>query len=199
MTAGKVTADITISLDGYVAGPNQSLENPLGERGNLLHRWMFEQAETNSVAIAAITEPAAFIMGRNMFGPGRGAWDSTWQGWWGAEPPYNAPVFVLTNFAREPMAMNGDTTFTFVTEGIEAALSQAHQAARGGNVGIAGGARVVRQYLSAGLIDELRLHISPVLLGAGERLFDGVADISLEPTEVSGTSLVTHLYYRVCH
>jgi dihydrofolate reductase len=131
------------------------------------------------------------------FGPGRGAWDEEWKGWWGAEPRYHAPVFVITHHPREPPAMEGGTTFTFVTDGIESALAQAHEAAGDADVAIAGGAQTVNQYLAAGLIDEPRLHVAPVVLGAGERLFDGVSDVTLEPLEVSGNDLVTHLTYRV--
>ena len=195
----RVTADLTISLDGFVAGPSQDLENPLGTGGDRVHRWIFERSEANAAAIEAIVEPAAFIMGRNMFGPGRGAWDENWNGWWGDEPPYHAPVFVLTHHRREPLRMQGGTTFTFVTDGIESALTQAREVVGSGTVGIAGGADVVRQYLSAGLIDELRLHIAPVIIGAGERLFDGVGDLLLEPLEVSGNDLITHVTYRVGH
>jgi dihydrofolate reductase len=132
-----------------------------------------------------------------MFGPGRGAWDEQWKGWWGDEPPYHAPVFVLTHHVREPLVMQGGTTFTFVTDGIEAALAQAREAAGDADVAIAGGAATVNQYLAAGLIDELRLHVAPVVLGAGERLFDGVGQLTLQRLEVSGTDLVTHLSYRV--
>ncbi|MEO8282125.1 MAG: dihydrofolate reductase family protein, partial [Pseudarthrobacter sp.] len=128
-----------------------------------------------------------------------GAWDVGWRGWWGEEPPYHAPVFVLTHHQREPLEMQGGTTFNFVTEGIEAALDQARNAAGGKDIAVAGGAQTVQQFLSAGLIDELRLHIAPVVLGAGERLFDGVANLTLEPTEVRGSSLVTHVRYRVFH
>ena len=194
-----VTADLTISLDGFVAGSGQSLENPLGEGGDRLHRWIFEHSEANAAAIEAIVEPAAFIMGRNMFGPGRDAWNEGWKGWWGDDPPYHSPVFVLTHHRREPLTMQGGTTFTFVTDGIESALAQAREAGGSGTVGIAGGADVVRQYLSAGLIGELRLHIAPVIIGAGERLFDGVGELLLEPLEVSGNDLVTHVKYRVGH
>ena len=194
----KVTADIAISVDGFVAGPNQSLDNPLGEGvGDRLHRWMFEEPEANAAAIAGLTAARAYIMGRNMFGPGRGAWDEQWKGWWGEEPPYHGPVFVLTNHPREPLPMEGGTTFTFVTDGIESALAQARAAAGDGDVAIAGGAATVRQYLAAGLIDELRLHVVPELLGAGERLLDGVGSVSLEQIAVSGTDIVTHLTYRV--
>jgi dihydrofolate reductase len=136
-------------------------------------------------------------MGRNMFGPGRDAWDEEWKGWWGDDPPYHAPVFVLTHHPREPVAMQGATTFTFVTDGIESALTQAREAAGSADIAIAGGAGTVNQYLAAGVIDELRLHVVPVVLGAGERLFDGVGDLSLELLDVSGTDLVTHLSYRV--
>jgi dihydrofolate reductase len=194
----RVTCDLTISLDGFAAGPNQSMTEPLGEGGELLHRWQFEERESNAAAIAGILEAGAYIMGRNMFaGPGPGAWDAEWRGWWGEEPPYHAPVFVLTHHPREPLEMQGGTTFNFVTDGIESALSQARKAAGTKDVAIAGGAETVRQYLSAGLIDELRLHIAPILLGAGERLLDGVANLKLEPTEVSGTRLVSHVRYRV--
>jgi dihydrofolate reductase len=194
----KVTCDMAVSVDGFVAGPNQSLDKPFGDGvGDRLHRWMFEQPEANAVAIAAIDAPRAYVMGRNMFGPGRGAWDEQWKGWWGEDPPYHAPVFVLTRHPREPLAMQGGTTFTFVTDGIESALAQAREAAGDADVAIAGGAGTVNQYLAAGLIDELRLHVAPVVLGAGERLFQGVADVDLERLDVSGTDLVTHLSYRV--
>jgi dihydrofolate reductase len=192
----RVTCDLTISLDGYLAGPNQSMTEPLGENGERLHGWMFKDAENNAAELAGILAAGAYIMGRNMFA-GPGAWDEEWRGWWGEEPPYRAPVFVLTHHPREPLEMQGGTTFNFVTDGIESALSQARKAAGTKDVAIAGGAETVRQYLSAGLIDELRLHIAPILLGAGERLLDGVANVKLEPTEVSGTRLVTHVRYRV--
>jgi dihydrofolate reductase len=193
-----VTCDMAMSVDGFAAGPNQSYENPFGEgvHGRLT-RWMLEEPEENAAAIEAITASAAYIMGRNMFGPGRGAWDEAWRGWWGEDPPYHAPVFVLTHHPREPLEMQGGTTFTFVTDGIEAAMAQARAAAGDGDVAIAGGAETVRQYLAAGLIDELRLHVAPVILGAGERLLDDVGDITLEPLDVSATPLVTHLSYRV--
>jgi dihydrofolate reductase len=194
----KVSCGIAMSLDGFVAGPNQSLENPFGDGvEGRLHRWMFEEPDAHAEEIEALTASRAYVMGRNMFGPGRGDWDEQWKGWWGDEPPYHAPVFVLTHHPREPLTMQGGTTFFFVTDGIESALAQARTAADGGDVAIAGGAETVRQYLSAGVIDELRLHIVPVVLGAGESLFDGVGDLTLEPLEVSGTSLVTHVRYRV--
>ncbi|ASN19492.1 dihydrofolate reductase family protein [Arthrobacter sp. YN] len=194
----RVTCDLTVSLDGFVAGPNQSLDKPLGERGESLHRWQFEEREASAAEIAGILEAGAYIMGRNMFaGPGSGPWDQEWRGWWGEEPPYHAPVFVLTHHQREPLAMEGGTTFHFVTDGIESALAQAREAAGDRDVAIAGGAQTARQYLSAGLMDELRLHISPVILGDGERLLDGVGDVTLEPIEARGTGLVTHVRYRV--
>jgi dihydrofolate reductase len=196
----KVTCDMAISLDGFAAGLNQSLDDPFGEGvGDRLHRWMFEAADENAAEIEAITAAGAYVMGRNMFDPGRGGWDLDWKGWWGDEPPYHAPVFVLTHHPREPLAMEGGTTFTFVTDGIESALAQAREAADGEEVAIAGGAATVRQYLAAGLIDELRLHVAPVILGAGEWLFDGIGDPTLEPLDVRGTALVTHLRYRVVH
>jgi dihydrofolate reductase len=194
----KVTCDMSMSIDGFVAGPNQSLKEPLGERvGGRLHRWMSEEPDKNAAAIEAITAAGSYIMGRKMFGPGRGAWDEKWEGWWGEEPPYRAPVFVLTHHPREPLTMKGGTTFTFVTDGIDAALTLAREAAGDADIAIAGGAGTVNQYLAAGAIDELRLHVVPVVLGAGERLFEGVGELTLEPLEITGTGLVTHLSYRV--
>jgi dihydrofolate reductase len=138
-------------------------------------------------------------MGRNMFGPGRGDWDESWKGWWGDEPPYHAPVFVLTHHPREPVATQGGTTFTFVTDGIESALAQARVAAGSGDVAIDGGGSTVNQYLASGAIDELRLHVAPVVLSVGDRLFDGVGPLMLERAGVNATDLVTHLTYRVVH
>ncbi|MEV7606400.1 dihydrofolate reductase family protein [Paenarthrobacter sp. NPDC089322] len=194
----RVTCDLTVSLDGFVAGPNQSLSEPLGEGGEDLHRWQFEEREENAAEIAGILEAGAYIMGRNMFaGPGPGAWAEDWRGWWGEEPPYHAPVFVLTHQVREPLEMQGGTTFHFVNDGIEAALSRAREAAGGKDVAIAGGASTARQFLSAGLIDELRLHTAPIVLGGGERLLDGVRDIRLEPTAVSNSRFASHVRYRM--
>lgn len=194
----KVTADMAISVDGFAAGPNQSLEHPFGEGArDRLTRWMVEEPEAHADAIAGLTAAGAFVMGRNMFSPHRGPHDEAWTGWWGDDPPYHAPVFVLTHHPRAPLAMQGGTTFTFVTDGIESALAQARAAAGDADVAIAGGAATVNQYLAAGLVDELRLHVAPVVLGAGERLLAGVGDLTLEPIEVSGTRLVTHLRYRV--
>lgn len=192
-----VTCDIAMSVDGYVAGPNQSLENPIGEGAeDRLHRWMFEQPEANARELEAITAAGAFIMGRNMFGPDRGDWDLDWTGWWGDEPPYHAPVYVLAHRPRESVEMRGGTTFHFVTDGIESALARAREAAGDADVAVAGGASTVNQYLAAGLIDELRLHVAPVVLGAGERLFTGVGSFDLEPAAVTSTDMVTHLTYR---
>ena len=199
----RVTIDITISLDGFIAGPNQSVENPIGENGDRLHRWMFEAAAKNASELEAITSSGAYIMGRNMFGPIRDEWalgddgKIEWNGWWGPDPPYHAPVFVLTNHPRAPLVMRGGTTFTFVTEGITSALAQAIASSPDGAVSIAGGASTARQYLQAGLVDALRLHLAPVLLGTGERLFDGLNALNLEPLEARATALVTHLAYRV--
>jgi dihydrofolate reductase len=193
----KVTTDPGVSLDGYLAGPNQSLDNPLGEGGEELHRWMFEEAEANKAVREEIVSAGAYIMGRNMFGPDRGEWDLDWKGWWGPEPPYHAPVFVLAHREREPVVMEGGTTFHFVTDGIESALARAREAAGDRTVSIAGGASTIRQYLAAGLIDELRLHVAPLMLGAGERLLDGLGDLKVEQIGVTSTKLVAHLRYRV--
>jgi dihydrofolate reductase len=193
----QVTCDIGMSLDGYVAGPNQSVEDPLGEGAEVLHRWMFEQREENKAEVDAIVDAGAFIMGRNMFGPIRGEWEGEWNGWWGDDPPYHAPVFVLTHYPRPAVEMEGGTIFNFVTDGIESALAQAKEAARERNVAIAGGAETVRQFLNARAIDELRLHVAPELLGAGERLLDGVHGVKLETLNVRANDLVTHMNLRV--
>ena len=198
-----VSINMAISLDGFVAGPHQSLADPVGENGHQLHRWMFETADENAAELEEILSPGAYIMGRNMFGPIRDEWtlgddgEIDWTGWWGPEPPYHGPVFVLTNHPRPPLVMEGGTTFTFVTEGIESALVQAIASSPDGTVSIAGGASTARQYLEAGLVDELRLHLSPVVLGSGERLFDGPIAGRFEPLAARVASLVTHLSYRV--
>ncbi|WP_394938410.1 dihydrofolate reductase family protein [Psychromicrobium sp. YIM B11713] len=195
---GIVTADLAISLDGFVAGPQQSLDKPMGEGvDNRLHNWMFDEPEQNADALAGMQAAKAYVMGRNMFGPIRGKWTGNWEGWWGAEPPYHAPVFVLTHYPRESLTMEGGTSFTFVTDGIESALNRALQAAGDGDVAIGGGAQTVRQYLAAGLIDELRLHQTPAVLGAGERLLDGLTGLQLELLAVTGNHLVSHQRYRV--
>jgi len=196
----KVTTDMAMSLDGFVAGPNQSRDMPLGEGvGDRLHQWMFDEPEKHAEVIDAITAAGAFIMGRNMFGPIRGEWDLEWNGWWGAEPPYHAPVFVLTNHPRASLTMEGGTTFHFVTDGIHAALALARAAAGDRDISVAGGAHTVNQYLAAGLIDELRLHIAPVIVGEGERLLTDVGDLDLTPVHAGGSDLVTHMTYRVGH
>jgi dihydrofolate reductase len=207
----KVTCQISISLDGFVAGPNQSTDHPIGEGGMRLHDWAFatqswrtqhggeggEQSADAEVIDQATQGVGAYIMGRKMFGGGDGPWDEGWRGWWGEDPPYHVPVFVLTHHAREPLTMRGGTSFTFVTDGIESALEQAREAAGAGDVAIAGGARAVQQYLAAGLLDELYLHIVPIVLGAGERLLDGVGDPDLEPVQVVASPKVTHVRYRI--
>jgi dihydrofolate reductase len=187
---GKVRVSaMTVSLDGYAAGPRQSLENPLGERGPELFRWFFPTQTFQAMhgsgsgttgvdddwARRSMTGVGAWIMGRNMFGPVRGPWpDESWKGWWGEEPPYHVPTFVLTHHARKPLEMKGGTTFHFVTEGIESALERAKAAAGNKDVRIGGGAATVRQYLRAGAIDELHLAYSPVLMGSGENLLAGI-------------------------
>jgi dihydrofolate reductase len=197
---GIVTCDLAISLDGYSAGPNQSLEQPFGDgvvNGNTLHSWMFDRGEDHRAELTAITAAGAFIMGRNMFSPGRGAWDPDWKGWWGADPPYHAPVFVLTHVAREPLEMEGGTTFHFVTGGPAEALDLARAAAGDQNVAVAGGATTINEFLAAGAIDELRLHVAPVVLDIGYvRLFDGVGSITWSSASGRWTPEVTHLVYR---
>ena len=200
--AGRVISGITISADGYSAGLNQTEERPFGDDagdgwGDKLHAWFADTPEENRAEIDQMIAANAFIMGRNMFGPVRGEWDRQWNGWWGDDPPYHAPVFVLTHHAREPQPMDGGTTYHFVTDGIEPALAQARAAAGDGDVMVAGGATTINQYLAAGLIDELRLHIVPLTLGAGTRVFDGVPPIRLEQATSRAATLVTHVTYRV--
>ena len=192
-----VVVTMSISLDNVGTGHHQTEERPFGDvPENALHRWMFDEPEENRPEIDAICAAGAFIMGRNMFGPVRGEWDREWNGWWGPEPPYHAPVFVLTHHAREPQPMEGGTTFHLVTDGVESALAQAQEVAGDGDVAIAGGASTVNQYLAAGLIDELRLHIAPCTIGAGTRVFDGVPAQQLEQVDSRAASLVTHVTYR---
>jgi dihydrofolate reductase len=193
-----LTSDPAISLDGYLAGPDQDLENPLGIGGEQLHRWHFEQAEENRAEIDAICSAGAYIMGRNMFGPDRGEWDRDrdWRGWWGDEPPYHAPVFVLTHHPRESIPMEGGTTFHFVTDGPEEALRRAVDAAGDRTISICGGASTINQYLRAGHIDELRLHVAPVVLGAGEAIFTDLKGLDFEVASSRHTSLVTHMVLR---
>ena len=206
-----VTSHISISLDGFVAGPNQSLENPIGEGGLRLHHWVFTTAawlrqqgleggtdnEDSMVVDEVVANIETYIMGRKMFGGGTGPWDQTWKGWWGDDPPYHTPVFVLTHHPREPLAMQGGTTFIFVTDGIESAMDQARAAAGDGVVSIAGGASTIQQFLAAGMLDELYLHVVPIILGAGERLLENVGDPVLEPVKVVASPAVTHIKYRV--
>jgi dihydrofolate reductase len=196
----KVVCDIAVTADGYLAGRGQSPENPFGDAPvERIFGWMFDTPDENKAEIGQMTAAGAFVMGRNMFGPGRGDWDPDWRGWWGEEPPYHAAVFVLTHHPREPLTMQGGTTFTFVTGGIEAALARARAAAGDRDVAIAGGAATVNQYLRAGHIDELRTHVVPVTIGAGERLFEDVPPLNLEIVAARGASLVTHVTYRVHH
>ena len=201
MAKTKVTSGLTITLDGFGAGLNQGFEKPFGDNfdSDLLDRWMFEEPEKHKhkKEIEAILDAGAFIMGNNMFGPQDRRGKPEWKGWWGDNPPYHAPVFVLSHTAREPIEMKGGTTFYFVTDGIESALSKAKEAAGHGNVKIMGGANTINQYLAAGSIDELWLHIVPVTVGAGTRLFEGLPDRKLEPIEISGTSVVTHIRYNI--
>ena len=207
----RVISHISISLDGYAAGPNQSLDEPLGEGGERLHEWVFATEawqrhhgrdtgvrNTDSGVVERVTQNVgAYIMGRNMFGGGPGPWDESWKGWWGDEPPYHVPVYVLTHHEREPLEMQGGTTFHFVTDGVGSALEQARAAAGDGDVHVIGGANAIQQYLAAGLLDELLLHISPIVLGGGARLLENVGDPKLEIAEVVAGEGATHVKYRV--
>ena len=210
----RLRLSITMSLDGYVGGPDQSEENPLGVGGTELHQWFFplkefremhgEEGGETDASSAVVQERwanlGATIMGRNMFGPVRGPWpDDSWRGWWGEDPPYHLPVFVLTHHPREPLAMEGGTTFHFVSDGIESALAHAKDAAAAGDVWLAGGASVVNQYLAAGLVDEIQISIAPVILGSGARLFDGVEPgvVKLEQIRAVDAPGVTHIKYEV--
>ncbi len=198
----RTTCHMSISLDGFVAGPDQSRANPLGVGGMRLHKWHFDADQPGHEADAKLRDAllsrrGAYLMGRNMFGPIRGEWDGQWRGWWGDEPPYHAPVFVLTHYPHEPIEMAGGTTFHFVTDGFAAALERAHAVAGELDVDVAGGASTVRQALAAGAIDQLILDIAPVLLGTGERIFDGVADPGLTPVEVVHSPYATHVRYQL--
>jgi dihydrofolate reductase len=206
-----VRCQISISIDGFIAGPNQSLENPIGEGGLRLHEWAFataswreQQGQTggargidSDVLDEVVQNVGAYIMGRKMFGGGNGRWNESWKGWWGDNPPYHVPVFVLTHQPRAPLPMQGGTTFNFVIDGIESALAQARSAAGQKDIVIAGGAHAIQQYLAAGLLDELYLHVVPIVLGAGERLLENVGDPTLKPVQVIASPNVTHLRYRV--
>ncbi len=209
----KLRFRISMSLDGFVAGPSQGLENPLGIGGMRLHEWVFplttwrasqglEGGEVNAsspVVEESTANIGATVMGRNMFGGYPGPWDTNkpWRGWWGDDPPYHHPVFVLTRYPRESFAMEGGTTFNFVTDGIESALDQARRAAGGQDVSLAGGANAAQQYLKAGLVDEMEIHLVPTLLGSGERLFDGLGDDlhGLELVRTVATPQVVHLKF----
>ena len=210
----KLRFKISMSLDGYVAGPEQSVEHPLGIGGERLHHWAFrlaifrkllgmgdggEKDASTAVVEESVANIGATIMGRHMFGGHPGGWhaESPWMGWWGDDPPFHHPVFVLTHHARAPLALEGGTTFTFVTDGIEVALEQAKRAAGGKNVSLAGGAKAIQQYLAAGLVDEMYLNQVPVLLGDGERLFEGVGDDmhGLKLVRTVATPQVTHLVF----
>jgi len=199
-----VYADLSVSADGYSTGYDQREEAPFGDGfdENVIHGWMFEHGDDHRAEIDAIVAAKAYIMGRNMFGPERGEWTRDWRGWWGEDPPYRAPVFVLTHHPREPVPMAGGTTFTFVTDGVESAFARARDAAGDGDISIAGGADTLNQFLAAGLLDVLRLHVVPVTLGLTGRtdivrLFDGVPPLQLETTQVRTTPEVTHITYRV--
>jgi len=210
----KLRSHISISLDGFVAGPNQSEENPLGEGGERLHDWVVPLAawrQAHGMQGGEVNESArifeesranigAAVMGRNMFGPiGGDAWADGWTGWWGDNPPFHYPVFIVTHHPRDPVEMQGGTTFHFVTDGIESALEQAKKAASGKDVMLLGGGQIVQQYLAAGLLDELELHVVPVLLGDGARIFDnlGGAVVQLEQVRAVEAPGVAHLRYRV--
>jgi dihydrofolate reductase len=209
----KLRCHISVSLDGVVAGPNQSEENPLGEGGERLHDWMVplaawreshdeqggEANESTRIVEESRANVGAGVMGRNMFGPvGGGAWDEQWRGWWGEDPPYHYPVFIVTHYPRDPVVMEGGTTYHFVTDGIESALDQAREAAGGKDVMLWGGANLAQQYLAAGLLDEFELHVVPVLLGGGAHFFDGVGDTGVQLEQVRAVEApgVTHLKYR---
>ena len=209
---GRVWFQQSVSVDGYSAGPEQSLENPLGVGGMRVHGWQFALAEwsrltggagegevnaSTPVFQEALTDYGAVVMGRNMFGGGSGPWDEAWTGWWGDDPPYHTPVFVLTHHARDPQPMEGGTTFHFVTNGIESAVDQAKQSAGDRNVLIAGGANTIQQAMRAGLVEEFELHVSPVVMGSGERLLDAIGAPGLEQIRVVPAPGVTHIKYRV--
>ena len=209
----KLRLTISMSLDGFVAGPSQSVEDPLGIGGMALHEWVFPLAvwrephglgagevnESTAVVEERLANIGATVMGRNMFGGGPGPWgDDPWKGWWGDDPPYHHSVFVLSHHAREPLVCEGGTTFTFVTAGIESALEQARAAAAGKDVSLAGGAEAARQYLAADLVDEMEISLVPILLGAGERLFErlGPGNPELTHTRTVAAQGVTHLKFE---
>ena len=211
---GKVKFSVTMSLDGFLAGPNPRFEEPLGDGGEELHEWMLRTAafkefhggeggvtgRDDEIVREATENTGAYVMGRQMFGGGEGDWgDGSWKGWWGDDPPYHVPVFVLTHHPRERVPMEGGTTFHFVTDGIESALARARAAAGDGDVQIAGGADVIQQYLKAGVVDEFQVTVAPMFLGGGVRLFNdlGNDEIQLEVVRAVESPLATHLKYRV--
>lgn len=211
---GKVTAEISVSLDGFVAGPNPSLEQPLGAGGEKLHEWVVrlktwremhgmdggETGPDGEMVAESLRATGAVVMGRRMFSGGEGPWedDPNADGWWGEEPPFHVPVFVVTHHTREPLPMQGGTTFTFVTDGVESAVEQARAAAGDKNVSVGGGASVIQKLMDAGLLDEIQIHLVPVLLGGGVRLLENVGVADLERTEfASSPTGVTHLRFRV--
>jgi dihydrofolate reductase len=210
----KLKLSMSMSLDGFVAGPDQSEDNPLGVGGEQLHQWLVplaafrerhgeEGGEVNASSAVVdewLENAGATVMGRNMFGGGPGPWpEEPWNGWWGDDPPFRHPVFVLTHHPREPLELRGGTTFHFVTDGIEVALERARGAAGGKDVALGGGAHTARQYVAAGLLDEMVISVVPLFLGGGERLFDGLGDAGVDLTQVSAVEApgVTHLRYRV--
>ncbi len=201
MNEQKIVSGMTITLDDFAASHNQTFEKPFGDNfdSELLERWMFVEPEKskNKKEVDSILDAGAFIMGSNMFGPKDRRDTPEWKGWWGDNPPYHTPVYVLSHKEREPIEMEGGTTFHFITDGIDSALSQAKNAAGDRNVMIMGGATTVNQYIKAGYIEELWLHIVPVTIGTGIRLFEDVPNLKLEPIEVTGTSVVTHIRYKV--
>jgi dihydrofolate reductase len=212
---GKVVADITVSLDGFVAGPNPSLEDPLGQGGERLHEWAFaaeawrkqhgreggERNADSAVIAESLAVTGAVVMGRRMYSGGSGPWDSdpNADGWWGDDPPFHVPVFVLTHHPRETVMKEGGTSFTFVADGIESAVARAREAAGDKDVNVAGGANAIQQTLESGLLDEIQLHIAPLLLGAGTRLFESPANanVEFERIRVIDSPTVTHLKFRV--
>ncbi|MGD8617058.1 MAG: dihydrofolate reductase family protein [Gammaproteobacteria bacterium] len=211
MTTVRVES-LTVSLDGYIAGPDQSLKNPLGIGGTELHTWAFSTRTfqekvlgsdggatgvDDEIAARGFSNIGAWILGRNMFGPIRGPWqDDEWKGWWGDSPPYHVPAFILTHFPRDPIQMEGGTTFFFVTGGIREALALARDAAGGKDIRIGGGANTIQQFLRDGLIDEMHIAVAPVILGAGERLYEGVnlRELGYICKEQIGTELATHYF-----
>src|SRR5215203_2814055 len=191
-----VYSDIAVSADGFAAGPNQREEAPLGDiPEDWLHAWMFETYDENKAEVDGIVDSGATIMGRNMFGPVRGPWEGDWKGWWGDNPPYHGPVFVLTHYPRASITMEGGTTYHFVTDGIHAALKLATEAANGKDIRLAGGVAAIRQYLQAGLIDQMHLAIAPIMLGSGESLLSGIDTLKLGYvlTEHVQTAKATHI------